>query len=115
MAYQICFVRGDKIVGYLGREGMDGDVLRESKKEAIEVHDLKAASRYAQEFKKVRLPVSLKRAEARELIMFNFVVDRLEVDEQEGQMVAKFAEKYFIKVVSTASGGAVETHQYEPR
>lgn len=113
MSYQICFVRDDQIVGYLGREGMDGEVLREHKKEAVDMFDLKAASRKAQEFKKVRLPTSLKNPDARSLLMFNVCVDQLEVEE--GQIVAKFGEKHFIKVISAATGGAVETYPYEPQ
>jgi hypothetical protein len=113
MSYQICFVRDEKIVGYLGREGMDGEVLRENKKEGVDMHDLKAASRMAQAFRKVRLPTNLKNAEMRSLIMFNVCVDQLEVEE--GQIVAKFGKTHFIKVISAATGGAVETYPYEPQ
>jgi hypothetical protein len=115
MSYQICFVRDDQIVGYLGREGMDGEVLRENKREAVDMHDLKAASRKAQEFKKVHLPANLKNADPRSLLMFNVCVDTFEVDAEAGQMVAKFGEKHFIKVISAATGSAVETYQYEPQ
>jgi hypothetical protein len=115
MSYQICFVRDDQVVGYLGREGMDGEILRENKKEAVDMHDLKAASRKAQELKRALLPESLKNADPRSLMMFNFVVDRFEIDTEKGHMVAKFGEKHFIKVISAATGGAVETYPYEPK
>lgn len=115
MSYQICFVRDDQVVGYLGREGMEDEILREDKKEAVDMFDLKAASRRAQELKKARLPLSLKNANPREMMMFNFVVDRFEIDAEEGHMTAKFGAKHFIKVISAATGGAVETYPYEPR
>jgi hypothetical protein len=113
MSYQIAFARDGIIVGYLGREGMDGDVLRDNKKEAVDMFDLKACSKRAQEFRKVCLPTNLKNADPRELLMFHVCVDRFELEE--GQIVAKFADKYEIKVISAATGGAVETYQYEPR
>jgi hypothetical protein len=113
MSYQIAFARDGIIVGYLGREGMDGDVLREDKKEGIDMFDLKACSKRAQEFKKVRLPTNLKNADPRSLLMFHVCVGDLEFED--GQMVAKFADKYEIKVLSAATGGAVETYQYVPQ
>lgn len=115
MSYQISFVRDGETVGYLGREGMDADVLREDKKEAVDMFDLKAASKRAREFLKVILPNRLRDVDPRSLLMFHFVVDSFITDDNNREIVAKFADKYEIKVISAATGGAVETYQYEPR
>lgn len=115
MSYQIQFVRDDQVVGYLGREGMDTDIMREDKREAIDMFDLKACVKRVQELKKVRLPPRLQGADPRSLMMFHFVVGDFEMDHDENRLVAKFGEKYQIKVISAATGGAVETHQYVPQ
>jgi hypothetical protein len=115
MSYHISFVRDDEIVGFLGREGMDDEVLRENQREAVVMHDLKAASRLAQELTKVILPNRLPKASPREVLMFHFVTDIWLTDLNNREVVSRFAQKYQIKVISAATGRAVETYPYEPR
>lgn len=113
--YNICFVRDDQIVGYLGYEGMSDEVLRDKKEEALALHDLKTASKRARGLLDVQLPRRLKNAEPRELMMFHFCVSSLEYEDTERQIVARFPEKLQIKVISAATGGATETYTYEPK
>jgi hypothetical protein len=114
MAFQICFVRDDMIVGYMGREGMSDEVFREKREEAVTMHDLKSASRTAQELRNVMLPNRIRHADPRELMMFHFVTDLFITDGEKREIVSTWADKYQIKVLSAVSGGAVETYTYEP-
>lgn len=114
--YHICFVRDDKIVGYLGYEGAGDEVLRDNKEDALVLHDLKTASKRARSFLTQILPCRLSRDVAPvALMMFHFVFDYFTIDVKSREAVAKFPEKLQIKVVSAATGGSTETYIYEPR
>lgn len=113
--YHICFVRDDKIVGYLGYEGVGDEVLRERKEEAVVLHDLKSASKRARSFLTQILPCRLKGIAPAALMMFHFVFDEFCIDLSNREAVSKFPKKLQIKVVSTATGNATETYVYEPR
>lgn len=113
--YNICFVRDDEIAGYLGYNGPDEEVLQADQKAALALHDLKTASKRARSFLTQQLPSALRNIEDREQIMLDLCTTRVALSEDRKQLIVEVAEKILIKVVSAATGNAVETYTYEPQ
>jgi hypothetical protein len=113
--YNICFVRDDEIVGYLGYNGPDEEVLQADKKAALALHDLKTASKRARSFLAQALPGALRNIEDREQIMLDLCTKSVTLSEDRTHLIVEVAKKILIRVVSGATGNAVETYEYEPQ